>query len=245
MSTNWRFTILFSALLIAFAPTFSSAQTGDGSDGATLEDYEEESLPEHTYFKFLGVDLGLAAPTGSSTFFNSPTGPQGPYSSPRSYSDWYREGYLANVYTGIITEDGFEASISFHMTKINYTNEATAIIQTDLDQLSEFGSSVSSYIFSTQLYIGQRMKPIWRRQESIYAGAALELGTLTHESSRVNFRNEPTYALSLIGGYEIPISRSGESFDMFTMRIQSEFVAIASDERPRFFYLSFGIRQYF
>ena len=239
------------ALMFCMAPA-APGQTGpDGEEetpeGYTLEDVAKTGVDviNHSYW---GVDVGLAIPTGSSARFNSPLSIDF-FEAPRPFSDYYRESYTTNFYVGIITELGFEASISFRITKINYSNEGESIINEDNEELIIGGvnspiADFSSYLLGTQVYIGQRMKPINERGESLYFGVAAELSTLKHYSQFVNTPEEGTYSFSFIVGDEIPIQKDPRAFQMLTLRLQGEFVAMASNDRPRFFQLTFGVRGY-
>ncbi len=220
-------------------------------DGYTLEDVKEEGGGGVFNHTFWGADVGLTIPTGSSERFNSPLSIDF-FEAPRPFADFYRESFTANFYGGIITELGFEASISFRITKINYSNEGESIINIDSEALNTGGqggqdspiSDFSSYLLGTQIYIGQRMNPIGDRGESLYFGVAAELGTLKHYSDFVNTPEEGTYSFSFIVGDEIPIQKDPRTFQMLTLRLQGEFVALASNDRPRFFQLTFGVRGY-
>lgn len=239
------------ALMLFMAPA-APGQTGPESEKETPEGYTLEDVAEagvdvinHSYW---GVDVGLTIPTGSSARFNSPLSIDF-FEAPRPFSDYYRESYTANFYVGIITELGFEASISFRITKINYSNEGESIINEDNEELIIGGvnspiADFSSYLLGTQVYIGQRMKPINERGESLYFGVAAELSTLKHYSQFVNTPEEGTYSFSFIVGDEIPIQKDPRTFQMLTLRLQGEFVALASNDRPRFFQLTFGVRGY-
>ena len=239
------------ALMLFMAPA-APGQTGSESEEETPEGYTLEDVAEtggdvlnHSYW---GVDVGLAIPTGSSARFNSPLSIDF-FEAPRPFSDYYRESYTTNFYVGIITELGFEASISFRITKINYSNEGESIINEDNEELIIGGvnspiADFSSYLLGSQVYIGQRMKPINERGESLYFGVAAELSTLKHYSQFVNTPEEGTYSFSFIVGDEIPIQKDPHTFQMLTLRLQGEFVAMASNDRPRFFQLTFGVRGY-
>ncbi|HSH00031.1 MAG TPA: hypothetical protein VLB27_08275, partial [candidate division Zixibacteria bacterium] len=142
------------------------AQTPDEPEETyTLEDYAEEE--DYTYnHHFWGVEFGPSFPVGSSKRFYLPRNIVF-NQSPEPYSEFFREGYSANVYTGIMTDDGFEASLSFRMTKINYTNQGTAQNLDDVRDIAP-NATFSSYLLGTQVFLGQRLKPIYSRRESLY-----------------------------------------------------------------------------
>lgn len=234
--------MVFILPLAAFGQTESAGEE-ETPEGFTLEDvHEDEDFALH--HTFWGVDIGLAIPTGSSERFNAPNFIEF-FEAPRPFSEHYRESYTTNFYGGIITELGFEASISFRITKINYSNEGESKINAESDS-RDLGSvaDFSSYLLGTQVYIGQRMNPIIERGESLYFGVAAEFSTLKHYSNFVNTLDEGTYSFSFIFGDEIPLQRDPRTFQMLTLRLQGEFVALASNIRPRFFQLTFGVRGY-
>lgn len=247
--------VALAMALIIFSlspPLTAYGQTEPESDEETPDGYSLEEVDENAggvfNHTFWGVDVGLTIPTGSSARFNSPLSIDF-FEAPRPFSDYYRESYTANFYVGVITELGFEASISFRITKINYSNEGQSIINEDNEELIIGGvnspiADFSSYLLGTQVYIGQRMKPINERGESLYFGVAAELSTLKHYSRFVNTPEEGTYSFSFIVGDEIPIQKDPHTFQMLTLRLQGEFVALASNARPRFFQLTFGVRGY-
>ncbi|MFQ5606817.1 MAG: hypothetical protein ACE5GA_02635 [Candidatus Zixiibacteriota bacterium] len=236
-------------IMVAFAHPLR-AQTAPEDDADTTGGYTLEDVPEddggvinHTFW---GVDLGLSIPTGSSKRFNSPLFVDF-FEAPRPFSEFYREGFTVNFYAGMITELGFEASLSFRATKINYSNEGESEIQTALEDIGINGAEndLSSYLLGTQAYIGQRMNPISRRGESLYFGVAAELSTLKHYSNFIPAPEEGAFSFSFIAGDEIPLQKDPHSFQMLTLRLQGEFNAFASNDRPRFFHLTFGLRGYF
>lgn len=208
-------------------------------DGYTLSDYEEPTPGNH---RFWSLEFGPSFPTGSSERFYIPTNIIG-VNPPEPYSNYYREGYSVNLATGVMTELGFEAALAFRITKINFTNRASALIVSDpANSLIE--RTYSSYLLGTQIYLGQRMKPLAEREESLFFGVAVELGALKHYSERFSTPEEGTFALSVIAGDEIPLQRDPEDLSMIALRVQLEVVALASEERPRFFHLTFGVRGY-
>lgn len=239
--------VALSLPLVSVAQTESEGEE-ETRGGFTLEDVNEEDDGGSSNHTFWGTDVGLTIPIGSSERFNSPLSIDF-FEAPRPFSDFYRESLTVNFYGGIITELGFEASISFRITKINYSNEGQSRINVASDSL-DFGgqnspiADFSSYLLGTQVYIGQRMKPISERGESLYFGVAAELGTLKHYSDFVNTPEEGTFSFSFIVGDEIPIQKDPRTFQMLTLRLQGEFVALASNDRPRFFQLTFGVRGY-
>lgn len=244
-----RLRLLF-ALCLALAPaSFAVAQSesdpeseadGEPEEGYTLTEYEEETGVYNR--RFWALEFGPSFPVGSSERIYIPTNIIG-VNPPEPYSEFYREGYSVNIATGVMTELGFEASLSFRITKINFTNRATAQILSDSrDNLNE--TTYSSYLLGTQLYLGQRLKPITERGESLFFGVGLELGAVKHYSERFSADDDASFALSVIAGDEIPLQRDPDNFSMLTLRIQTEFVALANEERPRFVHLTFGIRGY-
>lgn len=243
--------LALTVFMLSLAPAALGQTESDGEqetpDGFTLEDVKEEEDGAFNH-SFWGMDIGLTIPTGSSERFNSPLSIDF-FEAPRPFADFYRESYTVNFYGGIITELGFEASISFRITKVNYSNEGESIINADSEarNIGDPNSPIadfSSYLLGTQVYIGQRMNPINERGESLYFGVAAELSTLKHYSDFVNTPEEGTYSFSFIVGDEIPLQKDPHTFQMLTLRLQGEFVAMASNIRPRFFQLTFGIRGY-
>lgn len=244
-----KLTLLLALTVALQIPTLSYAQTTDADtaasepeDGYTLANYSDEEDASLYTRTFWSLEFGPSFPIGSSEAFYIPTNIIG-VNPPEPYANFFREGYTINIATGIMTDLGFEASLSFRITKVNYNNRATAQILADTRALF-FETTYSSYIIGTQVYLGQRLKPISEREESLYFGVGMELGALKHYSSRISAADKGTFALSVIVGDEIPIQRDPKSFAMLTLRIQAEFVAMANQERPRFLHLTFGIRGY-
>lgn len=226
----------FLILTASLTPLSALAQRGADSDSGS------DAAEPKEYQRFWSLDFGPSFPIGSSEDIFIPTNIIR-VNPPEPYSDYFREGYTMNLATGVMTDLGFEASLSFRITKVNFNNQATAQIITDTrDQLRE--TTYSSYLMGTQFYIGQRMKPLYEREESLYFGIGFELGAIKHYSDRFSTPDDETFALSFIVGDEIPLQRDPESTSMVALRIQTEFVALASQERPRFIHLTFGIRGY-
>lgn len=201
------------------------------------EEFENGDGYDYAYnHSFWGIDFGVSMPTGSSKRLFTPTDIVF-FEAPEPYANYFRAGPSANFYLGMMTEEGFEASIGFHMTKLNFSNEARPYI-------SDENGTYSSYLIGTQVYLGQRIKPVRRRRESLYFGVAAELSSLKHYSSGFDGPDDETFALSFIAGDEIPFQVDPSGFQMLALRIQVEYVALASVERPRFVSLSFGVRYY-
>jgi len=194
--------------------------------------------------KFFGVDIGAVKPIGRSGLFYLPNTIAFADGAPEPYADYFSAGITTNFYAGLMTPDGFEASVSFKITKVNYTNFAEGIIRAESNTVTA-GATFSSYLLGSQLYLGQRLKSVADSKESLYFGVAADVSALKHySSSQATVPEDQTLSVSFIAGEEILLARDTAGRGRFTFRIQTEFVALASSQRPRFFGLTFGIRQY-
>ncbi|MCH9032496.1 MAG: hypothetical protein IIB00_09600 [candidate division Zixibacteria bacterium] len=225
----------FIALLISPATVIGqNVGEEDGGEAQTAEQETNENTGRHTFWQ---VDLGMSIPSGSSDIFNGPTEVVF-FEAPRPYKDHYRSGFTANFAGGYMTDDGYDASISFRITKVNYNNLGTSLIL--LATQEEF----SSYLLETQFYLGRRIHSVRRKSASPYFGVAGSFGSLEHYSARLSVPDEATFTLSGIAGYEVPLQIDPVTSQMITIRLQAELVALASGERPRYVNLTFGIRGY-
>ena len=193
--------------------------------------------------KFFGVDLGVVRPVGSAGLFYLPNTIAFADGAPEPYSNYFSAGITTNFYAGLMTAEGFEASVSFKITKVNYTNFAEGIIQSGVSDVSRSGA-FSSYLLGSQVYLGQRLRPVATGKESLYFGIAADISALKHYSDQLTVPEDQTLSVSFIAGEEIVLAKDGQSGGSFTFRLQTEFVALASSERPRYIGLTFGIRQY-
>jgi hypothetical protein len=200
--------------------------------------------PEEHNLKFFGADIGVVSPIGSAESFFLPNTIAFSRGAPEPYADYFSAGITTNFYAGIMTDKGFESSISFKITKVNYSNFAEGIIQAETRDITRSGS-FSSYLLGSQVYIGQRMKPISESKESLYFGVAADFSTLKHYSNLITAADDQTLGVSFIAGQEVLLLNDRNTQRLFTFRVQVEFVAIASSERARYFGLTFGFRQYF
>ncbi len=212
--------------------------------GAPAWGQDGDSGESNYSLKFFGVDLGLVKPIGSAEAFYLPNTIALSGGAPAPYSDYFSAGITTNFYAGVMTDEGFEASISFKITKVNYTNFAEGIVQSEVSEFSR-GSSFTSYLLGSQIYLGQRMKPFKGGQESLYFGVAGDFSSLKHYSTGLTIPEDQTLSVSFIAGQEIPLIKDKRGERIFTFRVQTEFVALASSSRPRYIGLTFGIRQYF
>ncbi len=194
--------------------------------------------------RFFGADIGVVEPIGSAEAFFLPNTIAFAEGAPEPFADFFSAGITTNFYAGIMTEQGFESSVSFKITKVNYTNLAQGIIQAETRDLTT-GGSYSSYLLGSQVYIGQRMQPISKSKESLYFGIAADFSTLKHYSNLAVVPDDQTFSVSFIAGEEILLLNDKSTDRLFTFRAQIEFVALASSERARYIGLTFGFRQYF
>ena len=228
--------ILFLVALSICPATVVSQNVGenDDNDERSAKQETNENPGRHTFWQ---VDLGLAKPIGSSEKFNGPTAIV-TFPAPRPYTYFFREGYTANFAGGYMTDDGYDASISFRITKVNYNNQGAREIRLVTDE------DFSSYLLETQFYLGRRIHSVRRKSASPYFGVAGSFGSLEHYSARLSVPDEATFTVSGIVGYEVPLQIDQVTSQMITIRLQAELVALASGERPRYINLTFGIRGY-
>ncbi len=206
---------------------------------------EDQDNDDSRYIlRFFGVDIGLVEPVGSAEAFYLPNTIALANGAPEPFSDYFSAGITTNFYAGVMTTEGFEASISFKITKVNFTNFSEGIIQSGTSE-SSGGGSFSSYLLGSQIYLGQRLKPLKSGKGSLYFGVAGDFSTLKHYSQQFTAAEDQTLSISFIAGQEIQLIKDRNSERVFTFRVQTEFVALASSSRPRYVGLTFGIRQYF
>ncbi len=205
---------------------------------------DDGSDPGKHNMRFFGADIGVVEAIGSAEAFFLPNTIALAEGAPEPFADYFSAGVTTNFYAGIMTAQGFESSVSFKITKVNYTNLAEGIIQAEIRDLTTSGS-YSSYLLGSQIYIGQRMQPISKSKESLYFGIAADFSTLKHYSNLAVAPDDQTFSLSFIAGEEVLLLNDKNTERMFTFRAQVEFVALASSERSRYLGLTFGFRQYF
>ena len=227
--------LLFIALFLCSVSVVAqdSGEEDNGEEQTTKQE-TNENPGRHTFWQ---VDLGVSIPSGTTDIFNGPTEIVF-FEAPRPYKDHYRDGFTANFAGGYMTDDGYDASISFRITKVNYNNLGTSQIL--LSTPEEF----SSFLLETQFYLGRRIHSVRRKTASPYFGVAGSFGSLEHYSAKLKVPDEATFTLSGIVGYEVPLQIDEVTSQMITIRFQAEMVALASGERPRYLNLTFGIRGY-
>jgi len=239
-----RRAVAIGAFVVALFRALGAAQEPVEEDSIYADTISESALqtaPTPGHHRYWQVDLGVAFPVGTTRKFNAPQDIF--FLDPaQAYTDYYRAGYSANFQFGVSTDEGYDAAVSLRITKVNYTNLATSLIQSN-----ELGSEAeySSYLFETQLSASRRVRPFFTREESLYFGVAVSLGSLEHYAARLQVPDEASFSVSLFAGDEIPLFRDpDEPWRMLTFRPQFEFTAIANDTRPRYTAITFGIRGY-